>query len=62
MSLKVKENPDKKIVKELRKELKKNNGYCPNALIQDNEHKCMCKEFREKETPGYSNCGLYYKE
>ena len=50
MSLKVKENPEKKIV------------YCPNALIQDNEHKCMCKEFREKETPGYCNCGLYYKE
>lgn len=59
--MKVKLNEDKTKVKQLRKALKKNNGYCPNSIMQDNEHKCPCKDFREKETPGYCDCGLYYK-
>lgn len=60
--MKVYENNDKQKVKEVRKALKKNNGYCPSALMEDKEHKCMCKDFREQNTPGYCQCGLYYKE
>ena len=60
--MKIIENPDKKIVKEIRKKLKANGGYCPCSLFQDKEHKCMCKGFREQTTPGYCHCGLYYKE
>ena len=60
--MKIIENPDKKIVKEIRKKLKANSGYCPCSLFQDEEHKCMCKDFREQTTPGYCHCGLYYKE
>lgn len=59
--MRVRENPDKKIVKEIRKQLKQNNGYCPCQLVQTPETKCMCKEFREQES-GYCHCGLYYKE
>ena len=60
--MKVYENTDKQKVKEIRKALKENNGYCPCALIGDKEHKCMCKDFREQNAPGYCHCGLYYKE
>ena len=40
-------NPDKKKVKEIKKALKENNGYCPCALLQVPETKCQCKDFRE---------------
>lgn len=59
--MKIVENEDRSIVKSIRKELKKNNGYCPCALVQSKDTKCMCKEFREKTTPGYCTCGLYKK-
>lgn len=59
--MKIKLNPDKKTVKEIRQELKVNNGYCPCKLIQDTDTKCMCKEFRESATAGYCHCGLYFK-
>ena len=60
--MKIFENPDKKIVKDIRKQLKENDGYCPCYLIHDKEHKCMCKDFREQSTEGPCHCGLYYKE
>lgn len=52
-SMKIFENPDKKLVKDIRKQLKENDGYCPCYLIHDKEHKCMCKNFREQAEPGY---------
>ena len=54
-------NADSHKVKEIKKALKKNNGYCPTADIQDRDYKCMCREFREQTKPGYCRCGLYYK-
>lgn len=56
----IKLNPDKEIVKEVRKVLRENNGYCPCALEQTEDTKCMCKEFREMES-GECHCGLYIK-
>lgn len=56
----IKLNPDKEIVKEVRKALMENNGYCPCVLEQTEDTKCMCKEFREMET-GECHCGLYIK-
>ena len=48
----------------VRELVKKNNGYCPCAVIKTDETECMCKEFRDQETPGTCHCGLYekYKE
>ena len=38
-----------------------NDGYCPCAVFKNMDTKCMCKEFREQETPGPCHCGRYAK-
>jgi ferredoxin-thioredoxin reductase catalytic subunit len=60
--MKIRQNPDKKVVEEVRVALKKTNGYCPCAIIHSDDTKCMCKEFRDrvaKGIPGECHCGLY---
>lgn len=55
-------NKDKNLVKEIRGQLKEMNGYCPCALLQNQDTKCICKDFRDKVKNGYvgeCNCGLY---
>ena len=59
--MKIKFNPDKDVVKEVKERLKENNGYCPCQLVKTPETKCMCKAFREQTTPGECHCGLYIK-
>lgn len=59
--IKIKTNPDKEYVKEMKDKLKANNNYCPCRLQKTPDTKCMCKEFREQES-GYCHCGLYYKK
>lgn len=56
----VQTNPDKEYVQMMRKKIKENNGFCPCSLIQSEDTKCMCKEFREMEE-GICHCGLYIK-
>ena len=41
--------------------VKANNGYCPCAVIKNEDTKCICKEFREQTEPGLCNCGRYEK-
>lgn len=53
-------NPDKDFVKEMRKALKDNNGYCPCEIEKNDDTKCMCKAFREMDE-GTCHCGLYIK-
>lgn len=60
VSMKIIENPDKKLVATIREQLKENGGYCPCRLQKTDESKCMCKEFREQES-GECHCGLYIK-
>lgn len=62
MSLKVRKNPDKHVAKDIMRQIKENNGYCPCKLEQTPATKCMCQEFRNQNIPGYCHCGLYYKE
>ena len=63
--MKIKENPDKEVVKMVREGLKTKDGYCPCRLGKDEDNKCMCKEFREQikdpNFEGYCHCMLYYK-
>jgi len=63
--MKIKENPDKEVVKTVREGLKAKDGYCPCRLGRDEDNKCMCKEFREQikdpNFEGYCHCMLYYK-
>ena len=56
-------NPDKEFVREMKREIKENNGHCPCQLERTKDTLCMCKEFREMEE-GTCCCGLYtkYKE
>lgn len=53
-------NKDKELVNSIRKQLKENGGYCPCSLLKNEDTKCMCKDFREKEY-GECHCGLYVK-
>lgn len=58
--MKIKINSDKKLVEEIRRQLKENDNYCPCRLQKTPDTKCMCKEFREQED-GECHCGLYVK-
>lgn len=53
-------NPDTELVKEIKRQLKDNNGYCPCQLVKTKDTKCMCKTFREMDE-GMCHCGLYIK-
>lgn len=60
--MKVKLNPNKKVVSEIKKKLKENGGFCPCSLINSEDTKCMCKAFRdqvERGEAGECHCGLY---
>lgn len=63
--MRIKVNPDKEYVKEIRDKLKENNGYCPCRVSRTKDTKCMCKEFRDMVDEGKSgvcHCGLYIAE
>lgn len=59
--MKVTLNSDGTIVKEILTLIKNNDGYCPCALVKDDDTKCMCKSFREQTSEGECHCGLYIK-
>lgn len=52
-------NPDSEFVRNLRKRIKKNNGYCPCKLERKPENKCPCKAFVDTSE---CDCGLYIKD
>lgn len=60
--MKIIQNPDKECVREIKKQLKDNDGYCPCQLKKNADTKCKCKMFREQldrgET-GACHCGLW---
>lgn len=54
--LKIKEvNPD------IRELVEESDGYCPCAIWQNDDTKCMCKEFREQKHAGACHCGRFEK-
>lgn len=59
--MKIRSNPNKELVREIREKLKENGGYCPCKIIKNEDTKCICKEFIEQEL-GPCHCGLYIKE
>ena len=38
-----------------------NDGYCPCALVKNEDTKCICRAFREQESAGPCACGRYEK-
>lgn len=59
--MKIRSNPNKELVKEIREKLKENDGYCPCKIAKNENTKCICKEFIEQGL-GPCHCGLYIKE
>lgn len=60
--MKVRVNKDPFKANAARDALKRNDYYCPCALVKNKDTKCMCKDFRDKLVEGYigfCNCELY---
>lgn len=51
-------NDDSRYVKDLKKRIKANNGFCPSQMTRDKDTKCPCKAYREQ---GECYCGMYIK-
>ncbi|MGN1051032.1 MAG: ferredoxin-thioredoxin reductase catalytic domain-containing protein [Acutalibacteraceae bacterium] len=64
--MKIRYNENEEIVKSVKEGLKKKKGYCPCRLQENEDTKCMCKEFRQQiadpDFEGYCHCMLFYKE
>ena len=64
--MKVKLNPDEKVVQTIKEGLKQTGDYCPCRIERTEDTKCMCKEFREQikdpNFEGFCHCMLYIKE
>lgn len=41
--------------------VRQNGGYCPCAIVKTPDTLCVCKDFREQDTPGICHCGRYEK-
>ena len=54
-------NMNSEFANEIMDMIKKNDGYCINAIEKTPETKCMCKEFRECQEEGFCKCKLYAK-
>lgn len=60
--MKVIRNRNEELAREAEDAVRRNGGYCPCALINNPDAKCMCKDFRVKVQNGYigeCNCGLF---
>lgn len=49
-------NPDTEFVKNLKKRIKANNGFCPCQMEKTADTKCPCKIFKDTQE---CMCGLY---
>lgn len=45
-------------IKEL---VKQNGGYCPCAIVKNEDTRCICKEFKDQKHTGECHCGRYLK-
>lgn len=52
-------NSDTRMRKNIEKQIKRNNGFCPLKPEKNADTKCPCKEYRET---GFCECGLYVKD
>ena len=59
--MKIKVSDNKEVVNAIREGLKRTGGYCPCLVERSEDTKCLCKAFREQQTPGHCHCGLYEK-
>ena len=57
--MKAKLNPDGVFVRNLKKRIRQNSGYCPCKLLKTPNTKCPCRDFREGRG---CDCGSYLNE
>lgn len=60
MKPKVTITEDAELAAEIKESLKRNEGYCPCAIVKTVDTKCPCLKFREMQK-GECHCGLYIK-
>ena len=58
MRFKLIKNPDQEFVKNLKRRIKDNGGYCPCRPSKIPENKCPCSAYRED---GECICGLFIR-
>ena len=58
MRYKVIKNPDTEFLKEFKRKLKNNSGYCPCKIQKISANKCPCEQYRTTQD---CYCGLYIK-
>jgi ferredoxin-thioredoxin reductase catalytic subunit len=56
--MRVRLNPDKNKIVEIRKAIEENDGYCCCMIERNEDTKCPCYEFRYNQN---CHCGLYEK-
>ena len=61
METKIIVNPDAMRAKEVKLRVRENDGYCPCALIKNDDTKCPCTNFLKSEELGECHCGLYIR-
>ena len=55
-------NPDLDVAYKIMDSVRKNNGFCPCRVVNSEDTKCMCKEFRDSvlnNDYGFCHCGLF---
>lgn len=59
--LKIFPNPDKEVYESVTKEIKANDGYCCCRIVQNENTRCMCKDFKEQQVEGLCYCERFIK-
>lgn len=57
----IKPNPNADSFKAISDAVKQNDNYCCCEIEQNEDTKCMCKNFREQEESGFCHCGRFLK-
>jgi hypothetical protein len=58
----IKINPDKVKAAEISEKVKANGGFCPCRIEKIPENRCLCEQFKNRDSEGFCKCRLYYKE
>lgn len=59
--LEIIKNPNQEEYEKVTQAVITNSGFCPCAVFKIEETKCICKEFRDKDTPGFCHCKRFLK-
>lgn len=59
--LKIIKNPNEEFYNKATKAVEERNGYCPCALFELPETKCICANFKNQNHEGYCHCKRFMK-